>query len=123
MRMKISTLSEAQRVAHERDLGRRRKAGERERLRDMGRPDAATLDRALGDAVRSILSRGGDALTRPVTPAALLRLTQEHLLLRSVRAEEAGREPVRYRSEAVLAAIQDRLLTPPRGAPGPAKAA
>ncbi|MGU3665632.1 hypothetical protein ACLBX9_15745 [Methylobacterium sp. A49B] len=123
MRVKISTLSHAERVTHERGLGRRRKKDERERLRDQGRPDAATLDRALGDAVRSILSRGGDALTRPVTPAALLRLTQEHLLLRSVRSEGAGREPVRYRSEAVLSAIQDRLLTPPRRASEPNKAA
>lgn len=116
MRVRISTLSQAERVAHQRDLGRRRKRAERERIRDAGRPDAATLDRALADAVRSILSRGGDALTRPVTPLALLRLTQEHLLLKSTRAHEAGREPVVYRSEAVLAAIQDRLLTPAKAA-------
>lgn len=120
MRTKVTP---AERAARARGLARDRKRSERERLRDVGRPDTATLDRAIGDALRSILARGGDALTRPVTPAALLRLMQEHLLLRSARALEEGREPLVYRSEGVLAAIQDRLLTPPKGGQAPSKAA
>lgn len=119
MRTRLTTLCEAERVAHLRDLGRQRKAQERERQREAGRPDVQTLDRALGDAVRSILERGGDAWTKPVTPAALLHIVQQHLHLRSVRARESGRDGPVFQADAVVEAIHDRYLSPPK----PARAA
>ncbi|GAB6842679.1 hypothetical protein HNR00_003250 [Methylorubrum rhodinum] len=106
------TLPPEERAAHERALARSRKAEERCRRRDAGRPEPAILDKAIADALRSFLSRDDHSLTRPLNPAALLRTVQEHLLLRSVRAEKAGREPVVYDPRQVVGALKERLLTP-----------
>ncbi len=105
-------LTPEERAAHERELARKRKQGERERRRDAGRPEPVILDRAIGDALRSYLSRDDRSLTRPLDPAALLRTVRDHLLLRNVKLERAGREPVVYDPVEVVDALKERLLTP-----------
>jgi hypothetical protein len=93
MRMKNSSLSEAERVARTRDLGRKRKSGERERHRDAGRPIDPTG-------------------SRPIPPDALMRTIALHLLRRSHRAYETGTDGGTFSREGVEAALRDRLLTP-----------
>jgi hypothetical protein len=111
MAAKLNMTAE-ERAAHERALARKRKQQERGRRRDAGRPEPVILDRAIADALRSHLSRDEHTLTRPLNPAVLLRTVQEHLLLRSVRAGEAGRESVVYDPKQVVEALKERLLTP-----------
>jgi hypothetical protein len=111
MRMKNSSLSEAERVARTRDLGRKRKSGERERHRDAGRPIAATVDRAVVDAVRDFLAADPTG-SRPIPPDALMRTIALHLLRRSHRAYETGTDGGTFSREGVEAALRDRLLTP-----------
>lgn len=106
------TLTPEERAAHERALARKRKAEERERRRDAGRPEPAILDRAIADALRSYLSRGDRSLARPLEPVALLKTVRDHLLLRNLRLEKAGREPVVYDPAEVVQALKERLLTP-----------
>lgn len=98
------------RIVHERELARRRKAAERNRLRDLGRPDAAALDRAIADALRTFLSVDDRSLTRPLDPRALLTETMEQLRQRSARAQESGRDEVVYDARQVVDALKNRLL-------------
>lgn len=103
-------------------LGRIRRQGAgrmremRQRWRDVGRPDPATLDRAVVDALRDLLLREpeGYRLATFVDPQALVLETARHLVERSERAREAGRDVVVYRREEVAAALQARLLQPPK---------
>jgi hypothetical protein len=106
------TLTPEERAAHERALARKRKTEERDRRRAARRPEPVILDRAIGDALRSYLSRDDRSLTRPLDPAALLRTVRDHLLLRNVKLEKAGREPIIYDPAQVVEALKERLLTP-----------
>lgn len=105
-------LTPEQRAEHERELARKRKAEERGRRRDAGRPEPAILDRAIADALRSYLSRDDRPLTRPIDPVALLKTVRDHLLLRNLRLEKEGREPIVYDPQQVVDAMKERLLTP-----------
>ncbi|KAB1071161.1 hypothetical protein [Methylobacterium planeticum] len=122
MRTKLTTLSEAERIAHARDLGRDRKRAERERARDAGRPDPATVDRAIVEAVRSFFSADPQSV-RPIAPDALLRVAALQLLRRAHAAHDAGAEPIHYTREAVSEALYARLSASARGGPKAQKAA
>ncbi|KTS25894.1 hypothetical protein NS228_23825 [Methylobacterium indicum] len=111
MAAKLNMTAE-ERGAHERALARSRKQEERGRRRDARRPEPVVLDRAIADALRSYLSRDDRSLTRPLDPAALLRTVRDHLLLRNVKLERAGREPIVYDPQQVVDALKERLLTP-----------
>lgn len=111
MRLDLSTLSEAERVARMRDLGRKRKRAERERAKGAGRPIPATVDRAVVDAVRAFLARDPSG-SRPIQPDALVRTIALQLLRRSHRARADGAGAVRFTREGVEAALKERLLTP-----------
>lgn len=110
------TMTAEERAEHERELARKRKQGERERRRDAGRPEPVILDRAIADALRSFLSRDDLPLTRPLDPVALLKTVRDHLLLRNLRLEKEGREPIVYDPQQVVQALKERLLT--RAEPG-----
>jgi len=112
MRVRLCTLSEAERVARIRTQSRERKRAERDRRRDARRPDPAVLDRAIADALRSYLTRIDRPLTRPIDPVALLKTVRDHLLLRNLRLEKEGREPIIYDPQQVVDALKERLLTP-----------
>lgn len=123
MGVRISTLSEPERVARQRQLGTSRKRSERERLRDEGRPDLNAIDRAIVESLRAHILHD-----RPVAPLArlirvedLVRTIGLHLYKRSRDALRAGEEPVVYTREGVAAAIEARLLQPPKrpGKPSP----
>lgn len=97
-----------------------RMASMRARLADEGRPDAATLDRAIVDALRdAIAATVRDGATQGgVYPRDILLSVAEHLRRRSERATKAGRKAVVYRNEAVGDAFYERVLAPK---PAPAK--
>lgn len=88
----------------------------RQRRRDEGRPDPATLDRAIADAVRDALLAtvvgGKTARTIPVREI-LVRIGGQ-LVARSRRDAEAGRDVVVYDKRAVAEAVHKRLLQSPR---------
>ncbi len=88
----------------------------RARWRAAGRPDPATLDRAIVDAVRDILLREpeGYALATFIDPKTLLLETARCLVERTQRDREAGRDVIPYRREEVASALQARLLDRPR---------
>lgn len=89
----------------------------RARWREAGRPDPATLDRAVADAVRDLLLRApaGKRLATFIDPEELLRETARHLVERSERSAARGRDVVVYKREEVSDALQARLLKAPRG--------
>lgn len=122
MRVRVSTLSHAERIAHQRDLGRRKKAGQRQRQREAGRPDPATIDRAIVEAVRSFFQADPQSV-RPIAPDALLRVAALQLLRRAHAAHEAGAEPILYTREAVSEALYSRLSVPAKGSARTATAA
>lgn len=115
MAAKITTLSEAERVARQRHLGTSRKRTERERRRDSGRPDLNALDRAIVEAVRSHILREREVppMQRLIRVEALVVTIGLHLRQRVHAAHDAGAEPVSYTKEGVAAAIQSRLFQPP----------
>lgn len=88
----------------------------RSRWRTLGRPEPATLDRAIVDALRDILlsSHEGKRLATFVDPEALLLKTAGQLVERSERAREQGRDVVVYDRAEVAGALQARLLTAPK---------
>lgn len=88
----------------------------RQRWKDEGRPDPATLDRAIADAVRaSILASVVDGKTASSIPVKgiLLRIGGQ-LVARSRRDSEAGRDVVVYDKRAVAEAVHKRLLQVPK---------
>lgn len=95
-----------------------RMASMRERWREAGRPDPATLDRAIVDAVRDLLLAApeGKRLVSHLDPEAILLQTARHLVERSERSAARGREVTVYRREAVSEALQNRLLSRPKTA-------
>lgn len=86
----------------------------RERRREAGEPDPALLDRAIVDALRSILLRCEDSVSRPVDPKLILHLTREHLVLRATRAKDADAEAPPYNGTAVAEALRRRLFEKPK---------
>ncbi len=101
----------AQRAARRRDLARTRKAAQRGRERAAGRVDRETMDRALVDAFREILSAHGDSLTAPVVPAVVLGLALQRTVERAAQEE---RYLDRY---ALTDGLRRRLLRPGRPRP------
>lgn len=87
---------------------------QRERWRDEGRPDPATLDRAIADALReAIAATVRDGVTSgPVDPQAVIVGAARQLVERTEAARDAGREGIVYRREAVADALWKRLLQP-----------
>lgn len=88
----------------------------RQRWREEGRPDPATLDRAIADAVRdALLATVVDGRTARSIPVReiLLRISAQ-LVARSRRDAEAGRDVVVYDRKAVAEAVHKRLLQSPR---------
>ncbi|KST61180.1 hypothetical protein AO398_00375 [Methylobacterium sp. GXS13] len=91
-----------------------RMASMRDRWRAEGRPDPATLDRAIADALRDAIAatvREG-VTSGPVDPQAILRGVARQVVGRTEAARDAGREGVVYRREAVADALWKRLLQP-----------
>ncbi len=88
----------------------------RQRMRDAGRPDPATLDRAIVDALRDILTGEpeGYQLATFIDPKSLLLETARCLVERTQRDREAGRDVVPFKREQVASALQSRLLERPR---------
>ncbi|WP_244008838.1 hypothetical protein [Methylobacterium sp. J-068] len=97
---------------------RRQNAGHqrlvRERRRDAGEPDPGLLDRCIVDALRSVLLRCEDSVSRPVDLRLVLSLTREHLLIRSIRAQKLDPSTPAYDGEVVMAAIRKRLFMKPK---------
>lgn len=91
-----------------------RMASMRERWRAEGRPDPATLDRAIADALRdAIASTVREGVTHgPIDPQAILVGVARQLVGRTEAARDAGREGVVYRRDAVADALWKRLLQP-----------
>ncbi len=93
-----------------------RMRGLRQRWKDEGRPDPATLDRAIADAVRdALLATVVDGRTARSIPVReiLIRISGQ-LVARSRRDAEAGRDVVVYDKKAVAEAVHRRLLQAPR---------
>lgn len=90
----------------------------RQHWRDIGRPDPATLDRAIVDALRDELLAApeGARLSTPVDPEALLRGVARKLVERSQADREAGKEGVVYVMQEVVVGLQVRLLQRPKRA-------
>ncbi|UYW24815.1 hypothetical protein OKC48_16200 [Methylorubrum extorquens] len=88
----------------------------RARWKETGRPDPATLDRAIVDAVRDILLREpeGMRLATLIDPEELLRETARQLVERSRLEQAAGREAVVYDRNATIIELQIRLLQRPK---------
>lgn len=119
------TLAEAERVARQRAQRRDRKRAERERLAEAGRPLPTAVERAVVDALRTCLlaAQPGQRLETPILPTVLLKVAGQLLRRRVLEAHEAGAEPLVYTAAGVSAALQARLLTPPRRPAKPAKTA
>ncbi|MCK2057217.1 hypothetical protein [Methylobacterium sp. 37f] len=83
----------------------------RERRAEAGRPDPATLDRALADALRDCMAAAptGRRLATALDPERIIRAAAVALLRRSHKALKAGKAPIVYRAEAVAAALANRL--------------
>ncbi|WP_156647722.1 hypothetical protein [Methylobacterium sp. Leaf87] len=98
-------------TAKDRLANRKAQAATRERRAEAGRPDPATLDRAIADAVRDCLAAApsGRRLATPLDPERIIRAAAVELLRRSHRAMEAGKLAVIYKPEAVAAALANRL--------------
>ncbi|MFH6784867.1 hypothetical protein [Methylobacterium sp. MA0201] len=103
-----------QQTAWERREAARRKAEQRERQRARGMPDAATVERALVDALRIYLTRDNTTLQRILDPAAVLLYARNLVLSRSYVAHEQDPEKPRYEPAAVVEAIRRRVMVPPR---------
>ena len=90
----------------------------RQRWKDIGRPDPATLDRAVVDALREAIQSlvVDGAVVGTVDPADVIRRTASHLVERTQRAREAGRDVVVYDRGEVADALWQRLLAPPKRA-------
>ncbi|WP_375453437.1 hypothetical protein [uncultured Methylobacterium sp.] len=86
----------------------------RERRREAGEPDPGLLDRAIVDALRSILLRCEDSVSRPIDPKLVLHLTREHLVLRATRAKDADPDAPPYNGAAVAEALRRRLFEKPK---------
>lgn len=87
----------------------------RARWREAGRPDPATLDRAIVDAIRAILMREPEdkRMATFIDPDALILETGRHLIERSEKAKAKGRDVTVYRRTEVAKALQARLLAAP----------
>ncbi|MCJ2124572.1 hypothetical protein [Methylobacterium sp. J-077] len=85
----------------------------RERRREAGEPDPGLLDRAIVDALRSVLLRCENSVSRPIDPRLVLALTREHLLQRCARAREADPEAPVYDGAAVANAVIRRGIRTP----------
>jgi hypothetical protein len=83
----------------------------RQRRAEEGRPDPALLDRAIADAVRSCLAAApaGRRLATAINPEAILKASACALLRRSLKAQQAGKQAIVYRPEAVARALAERL--------------
>lgn len=114
--MRVATLSAAERVARQRDLGRVRKRGERSRKREAGRPDLNAIDRAIAETVRGAIlhARPEPPMQRMIRVEDLVRIVGLRLLHRSAEVHEAGEEPLGYTREGVAQAIDARLFAPPK---------
>ena len=90
----------------------------RQRWRDAGRPDPQTLDRAVVDALREAIQSlvVDGAVVGSVSPQDIIRRTASHLVERTQRAKEAGRDTVVYDRKEVADALWQRLLAPPKRA-------
>ncbi|SFM84648.1 hypothetical protein [Methylobacterium pseudosasicola] len=88
----------------------------RARWREEGRPDPATLDRAIVDALRAMLLSApeGQRLSTPLDPGALLLETARHLVERTERSKARGRDVTVFKREAVSETLQSRLLEAPK---------
>jgi hypothetical protein len=91
---------------------RDRKARQRVRDAEAGRPELGALDRALGDALRTILGASKESLLTPITPAQLLKETRQQLLSRQRRRVQAGKVGVIYDGAKVSEALRTRLRIP-----------
>lgn len=114
--MRVATLSAAERVARQRDLGRFRKRDERSRKREVGRPDLNAVDRAIVEAVRGAIlhDRPEPAMQRVIRVQELVQIVGLRLLKRSIDSHETDDEPLGYTREGVSAAIQSRLFETPK---------
>ena len=104
----------SRRIGRIRRQAARRMSSMRERWRNEGRPDPATLDRAIADALRdAIASTVREGVTcGPVDTQAILVGVARQLVERTEAARDAGREGVVYRREAVADALWKRLIQP-----------
>ncbi|TXN47410.1 hypothetical protein [Methylobacterium sp. WL7] len=91
---------------------RDRKARQRARDAEAGRPDVASIDRALGDALRKFLSASSDSMSRPLTARELLEETRRQLRAVQVRRVKAGKVGVIFDPEKVVVAMRTRLKIP-----------
>lgn len=99
-------------IAAIREGARARKARQRVRDAEAGRPELGALDRALGDALRTILASSKESLLTPITPAQLLKETRSQLLARQRRRVQAGKVGVIYDGAKVSEALRTRLRIP-----------
>jgi hypothetical protein len=127
MRTMTRSLSESSRAIRHRHLATTRKRDERERKRSAGRPDTATIDRAIVDTLRSFVlrERPEPVMQRVIRVEDLITTVALHLLKRSWEVHASGAEPVVFTREGVAAALDARLLQPQKrpGKPAPKAAA
>lgn len=108
----------ARRIGRIRRQTAERNRSMRERWREEGRPDPATLDRAIVDALRSMLLAApeGQRLSTPIDPSALLLETARYLVERTERSKARGRDVTIFKKEPVAQVLQSRLLEGPKRA-------
>ncbi|TXM73766.1 hypothetical protein FV226_08095 [Methylobacterium sp. WL12] len=99
-------------IAAVREGARTRKARQRAREAEAGRPDAGAIDRALGDALRVMLNSTSESLSRPITLRALLEETRRQLRARQRRRVKAGKAGITYDPALVVEAMKARLKIP-----------
>ena len=102
--------SPRQQTAFERREAARRKAEQRERQRDAGVPDPTAIERAVVDAVRIMLAKRVAA----IDPVELLKCARDIVMSRSCAAHERDPSKPKFEKEAVVDAINRRVLVPPR---------